>query len=314
MTVKEEIRDHSLGGGSHVVSKEQRAFAFDPTIDPVLEIEPGDVVRFETGDDAIRRLASGESIMDIGPERLNAVSGPVRVVGAEPGDALRIEVLDIEIERAWAVWLPGFGRLGARTDQMRIAETPVEDDRVLLGQGVSVSLEPMIGCVGVAPADGKGSTMMPAYHFGGNMDLRELSPGATLLLPVQVPGALLSVGDLHAAMGQAEPSCISLEAAGAATLRIDLEKDRRLSYPRLRVGRDTLCVGIGETHEAAYQRALDQAFELLTEEHGLEPFTAYSYACARVGMRLGGPASPAGPGSTIVLAVVPDPTTTTTTE
>ena len=290
-----------------VIAKDKHSFALDRSLDPVLEVDPGEVVRFETDDEAIRRLASGESIMDIGPERLNAVTGPLAVRGAEPGDALRIEVLEVEIERAWTVWIPGFGRLGAGTEQPRIAECPVDGDRLRVADGLSVPLQPMIGCIGVAPADGTGSTMRPAYPFGGNMDLRELSPGATLSLPVQVPGARLSVGDLHAAMGQAEPSCIAIEAAGAATLRIDVDKDRSLEMPRLQVDGETICVGIGASHAEAYQLALDQAYDLLTEEHGLDPFTAYAYTCARVGMRLGGPASAQGPDSSIVLAAVPDP-------
>ena len=86
----------------------------------------------------------------------------------------------------------------------------------------------MIGCIGTAPAQGSASTFMPAYPFGGNMDLREMEPGTTLYLPVNVPGGLLSMGDLHAAMGTAEPTWVSLEAAGHATLRIGVEPDMRL--------------------------------------------------------------------------------------
>lgn len=85
-------------------------------------------------------------------------------------------------------------------------------------------IEPMIGCIGLAPASGSSSTVMPAYPWGSNMDLRELGPGGIVYLPVQVPGALLSIGDLHAAMGTGEPTAVSLEAAGKATVRITVEK------------------------------------------------------------------------------------------
>ena len=102
-------------------------------------------------------------------------------------------------------------------------ETPLRDGRAHLGR-LSVPVRPMIGCIGVAPAEGVGSTFMPAYPFGGNMDLRELEPGTTIFLPVQVAGGLLSMGDLHAAMGTQEPTWVSLEAAGSATLRIGLAK------------------------------------------------------------------------------------------
>lgn len=299
---------------SHVVSHEQSAAAFDPASPPVLEIEPGDTVRFETDDAVYRRLAAGEPLERIGAQNVNVVSGPVAVRGAEPGDTLRIEVLDIEIVRAWSVWIPRYGLLGDRTERVQAMQVPIEDGRLRLGGSLTVSLEPMIGCIGVAPATGRASTLRPCFTGGGNMDLRELSPGATLWLPVLTDGALLSVGDLHAAMGQGEPTSISLEAAGAATLRIDLERGRALRSPRLRVGSDMLCVGLGSTPHQASHSATDQAFDLLVSEHGLAPMEAYAYVCARVGLRYGGPAGAneaftAGvPGfGEVMLAVVPDP-------
>jgi amidase len=284
-----------------VLSREQRAFAFDPTLPPVAEVEPGAVVVFETGDAAYERLSHGENVEAIGLENFNAVTGPVAVRGAEPGDALRVDVLDVRLTRAWSVWLPGFGGLGARTSEPRVMQIALEDGRARISEALHVPLSPMIGCIGLAPAEGRGSTFMPAYPWGGNMDLREMSPGTTLELPVQVPGALLSMGDLHAAMGAAEPTWVSLEAAGRATLRIGLRKKAGLRFPRLYAQGATLCVGMGATLEAAQQSALDQAYDQLTESFGLEPFAAYAYASARVAMRLGGPASP------IMLAVVPDP-------
>jgi len=286
---------------THVVSSDQRALAFDRRIPPVLEIDAGDTVSFETNDDAYVRLAAGEPAESVGMDYINAVTGPVAVRGAEPGDALRIEVLEIRIVRAWSLWVPGFGGLGRFTAEFRAMQTPIEGDRVRISDRVTVPLQPMIGCIGLAPAAGRGSTMGPVFSAGGNMDLRELSPGATLWLPVQVPGALLSMSDIHAAMGLSEPTLVGLEAAGTATLRIDVEKGRRLAFPRLRVGAETICIGIADTHHEANQHALDQAYELLTGEHGMEPFVAYTYASARVGVRLGGPAG------AMMLAVVPDP-------
>jgi amidase len=290
----------------HVVSSARRAVAFDPTIPAVLEIPSGATVRFDTDDAAFVRLAAGESLESIGIENVNTVTGPVAIRGAEPGDALRIEVLDIHIARAWSVWIPGFGPLGSRTTVVRAMQTPIDGASIRITDTLSVPLSPMIGCIGLAPVAGRGSTMRPTYPFGGNMDLRELSPGATLWLPIQVPGGLLSLGDLHAAMGHGEPAHVSLEAAGSATVRISVEKARPLRYPRLRVDRDTICIGMDDAPRAmggiaaAYQRAVDQAFELLTDERGLEPFAAYTYISARVTTRFGGPAG------SLVLAVVPD--------
>ncbi len=282
------------------LQNDHKAFAFDASIPPVLEIESGDTVTFETGDFAYERLSKGETVEAIGLENFNAVTGPVRVRGAEPGDALKIEVVDIQVTRAWSVWLPDFGGLGKYTKEVGVKPILLKSERAYISNRLSVAIQPMIGCIGVAPAEGKGSTFMPAYPYGGNMDLRELSAGATLYLPVQVDGALLSMGDLHAAMGTAEPTWVSLEAAGSATLNITLEKNMKLNFPRLRMANSTYCIGMGETLEKAHQVALDEAYNLLINDRGLEPFDAYAFASAVVEMRLGGPAT------AIVLAVVPD--------
>jgi amidase len=284
-----------------VLAKEQKAFAFDRTIPPVAEIDPGTVVRFETGDAAYERLSKGESVDAIGLETFNAVTGPVFVRGAQPGDALVVEVLDVEIHRSWSVWMPDFGCFGKQTTTVQAHQIPLDGGVARISDRIVVPIEPMIGCLAVAPKEGKGSTFMPAYHFGGNMDLRELSPGMTCRLPVEVEGGLVSAGDLHAAMGTGEPTWVSLESAGAATLRISLEKGANLPTPRLRKGNLTYCLGLGDTLELAHQAAADQAWELLVRDFGLAPFEAYAYASAKLEMRLGGPASP------MVLAVVPDP-------
>ena len=285
---------------AYSLKKEQRAFAFDRTVAPVLEIDSGDTVTFETGDVAYERLSFGETVEAIGLENFNAVTGPVLVRGAQPGDALKVEILDIQVRRAWSVWLPNFGGLGKQTQMVQVKQIPLTDGRAHISDQLSVPIKPMIGCIGVAPAEGKGSTFMPAYPFGGNMDLLEMEAGATLYLPIQVPGALLSMGDLHAAMGTAEPTWVSLEAAGSAMLRISIEPGMKLSFPRLRIEDSTYCIGMGDTLEKAHQVALDQAYELLVNDWKLDPFDAYAYASARVAMRLGGPATG------IVLAVIPD--------
>jgi amidase len=283
----------------YTLSNDRNTVAFDRTSPPALEIESGDIVTFHTGDVAYERLSKGERVEDIDLENFNRVTGPVAVGGAEPGDALAIEVLDIEIDRAWSVWLPEFGGLGHRTTQMRVMETPLRDGRAHIGT-ISVPVRPMIGCIGVAPAEGVGSTFMPAYPFGGNMDLREMEPGTTLYLPVQVPGGQLSMGDLHAAMGTQEPTWVSLEAAGSATLRISLVKGLALRFPRLERSGETYFLGMADTYEEAHHLALDQAYDYLVDDRGLEPFEAYAYVSAVVDMRLGGPAT------TIVMAVVPE--------
>lgn len=279
---------------------EQCAYSFDPAILPVLEIDSGDTVTFETADVAYERLSKGETVESIGLGNFNAVTGPVLIYDAQPGDAIRIEILDVQVRRAWSVWLPQFGGLGAHSETTQTRQIRLENGRAYITDTLHVPIKPMIGCIGLAPKEGQGSTFMPAYPYGGNMDLREMSPGTTLFLPVQVPGALLSMGDLHAAMGTGEPTWVSLEAAGQATLKISLERGMALHYPRLHVDGHTLCVGMADTLEKAYQIALDEAYDLLTNGWKLDSFDAYAYASASVSMRFGGPAT------AIVIADVPD--------
>jgi amidase len=283
-----------------VLSKAQHTLDFRADHPPEARVAEGTTVRFETGDIAYERLANGEALDAIGLETFNRVTGPVYVEGAEPGDALRVEVLDIEIHRSWSVWLPGFGALGGYTDRTVARQIPLDDGCAVISDRLRVPVEPMIGCVGLAPGTGVGSTFMPAYHWGGNMDLREMSPGTTVDLPVEVPGGLLSIGDHHAAMGRGEPTWVSLESAGASTVRVSLLKDAAISHPVLRRDGSILFLGMGADLAAAHQHAVDRAWTWLMDDRGLEPFEAYAYASARLEMRFGGPASG------MVLAVLPE--------
>lgn len=289
-----QLPSHSL-----LLGKEQHTLDFRASHAPVASVASGTVARFETGDIAYERLSRGESIESIGLETFNRVTGPVAVEGAQPGDAIRVTILGIEIVRSWSVWLPGFGELGAYTQEIVARQIPLEGGRAIISKRISVPIEPMIGCIGLAPKDGAGSTFSPAYHWGGNMDLREMSPGTSVDLPVEVPGGNLSIGDHHAAMGLGEPTWVSLESAGASTVRIELVKGARITHPVVRRDGKVCFLGQGETLAAAHTHAAARAWEWLLAQ-GLEPFEAYAYASARMEMRLGGPASPQ------VLACLPE--------
>jgi amidase len=166
----------------------------------------------------------------------------------------------------------------------------------------------MIGCIGVAPAKGPASTIRPVYPGGGNLDLRELRPGARISLPVEVEGAFLSVGDLHANPSQGEPAFVAVEAAGTATVRLSLTKQTHLPAPRLHVDGATVCVGMGASFPEARASAVLQAYGVLKTEHGMSDSTAYAYTCARVGILPAGPSgSMMADGLEAVLAWIPHP-------
>ena len=286
---------------AYTLSNDQNTVAFDRTFPPALEIEPGDTVTFETGDVAYERLSKGESVEDIDLENFNRVTGPVAVARSRAGRRARDRDHRCPGDPCLVVsGCPSSVASGIARPRCASWRRPCATAVRHIGT-LSVPVRPMIGCIGVAPAEGVGSTFMPAYPFGGNMDLREMEPGTTVFLPVQVAGGLLSMGDLHAAMGTQEPTWVSLEAAGSATLRIGLGEGHASQRSRA---------------SAATARRTSSGWRAPTRRHTSSPSTrrtttswptaAWSrsrhtrYVSASVDMRLGGPAT------TIVMAVVPD--------
>jgi amidase len=137
--------------------------------------------------------------------------------------------------------------------------------------------------------------------WGGNYDLTQIRPGATVLFPVQTPGGLFSLGDLHAAMGEHEATFIAIECAGAATVRLDLRPGLRLETPRIEASDRVSVLGLntrGDTF-AARRQAARLLFEFVTNEAGLTPREASIFLSGRGDLTLGGPAG------TIVVGSVP---------
>ncbi len=150
------------------------------------------------------------------------VTGPIAVAGAQVGDLLAVEIVQIELAaQGWTMAMAGRGLVG---DQLTVGASrvlPVKNEYAHFMDRVRVPLRPMIGCLGVTPATGPLRAGWPGEH-GGNFDCILLGAGATLFLPVLVPGAMLCLGDLHAAMGDGEVGVAGLEIAGKVTLRLHL--------------------------------------------------------------------------------------------
>ena len=177
---------------------------FDRTASPIAHVEPGETFLVETV-----------------PSSLVA-TGPIEVTGAVPGDALAITVHSICFGSEAAMWMkPGRGAFGSRlADTLRSQVTrtiPLRDGKAFFSEQIAIPLRPMIGVAGVAPWGDSLPTYWPGRH-GGNLDCRLVTTGNTLYLPVAAPGALLGIGDLHAAMGDGEIMLSGVEAAGEVTL------------------------------------------------------------------------------------------------
>jgi amidase len=288
----------------HIVPASQTVFSFRSDAEPVLRVRPGEIIRFETSPEPVERLFAAEAdwteVIDV--RAINAVIGPVFIEGVMPGDAVSVEVLAIEPrDWGWNAAIPGFGLLDGLLPEPMLERLPIQDGEVIVSDRVRLPLRPMIGCLGLAPAQGTTSSLSPAMPWAGNYDLTQIAPGATVLFPAQVPGGLFSLGDLHAAMGEHEATFIAIECAGSATVRLDVRAGMALETPRIETADRIFVIGLSSCgdYSAARLQAARLLYELLTVEAELTPREAYVVISARGDLTLGGPAG------TIVLGSVP---------
>ncbi|HEY9290726.1 MAG TPA: acetamidase/formamidase family protein [Microlunatus sp.] len=283
---------------TQLLTKDKSRAGFSPDVEPVLSIRPGtgELISFETDDEAYAQMEEFRDLSKI-TATLNPVTGPVKVEGARPGDVLAVTIHDIELsERGWSVYIPGAGALaGPMGEDWYVRRVPVADGVVQLTDRLTCPVAPMIGCIGVAPAAGEMSTVMPSYPTGGNMDLTDARPGSTVYLPVAVAGALLSIGDLHAVMSRGESSFVAIEIAGRAVVSVDVIPDLRLRAPRVETADELVCVGLGDPVQESIDRAYEDLFAALTGEYGFSREDAYTVMSAVAHTELGGPTGSLAP-------------------
>lgn len=183
----------------------------------------------------------------------NPATGPVYVQGAQPGDTLAVRIIDIiPADTATMRIYPGVGAMGNAVTHEETKKIPLRDGFADM-DGVQVPLCPMVGVIGVAPKEGSIDNSTPGRH-GGNMDDRRITKGATVYLPVQVPGALLALGDIHAQMGDGEVAICGLEAPAEVVVELALIKGRQEEWPVVEKG------GVFAVNCSA--KTLDEAAEL----------------------------------------------------
>ncbi len=282
----------------HLLTKDRATGSFSAAHEPALRVVAGagDRITFETDDLAYAQMEEHRDLAKV-TATLNPVTGPVYVEGAEPGDALAVTIHDIELaDQGWSVSIPGAGALAAvMGPDMFVRRIPVRDGRVQLTSGIDCAVAPMIGCIGLAPRDDAASTVMPSYSTGGNMDLTDAAPGSTVFLPVEVRGALLSIGDIHAVMARGESSFVAVEIAGRATVSVDVVKDRRLVAPQVETPEEYVCVGLGDPVQDSIDMVYQALFSVLVDEHGWSKEDAYVVMSALAHTELGGPTGSVAP-------------------
>lgn len=221
------------------IHRNQWHLAWDHSIAPVATIQSGETVNFDLLDASCGQIIESstvDAIRTLDFSQVDQVNGPVYVEGAAPGDTLEVEFLDLQPAGwGWTAVIPGFGLLADEFPEPALKIWRLDggaEGFAEFAPGIRVPLAPFCGEIGLAPAaDGAHSTI-PPYRHGGNMDTKHLTKGTRLFLPVEVPGALYSMGDGHAAQGDGEVCGTAIETPMRATVRLAVRKDLQVQEPQ----------------------------------------------------------------------------------
>jgi amidase len=268
---------------THRLTRDHVIWEFGPDLEPVLEVNPGDVVTFETNDCFSGQIQSEDDLVtEIDLERINSATGPVAVRGALPGDSLIAEILDVRpINWGVATLIPGFGQLIDRVKAPLTRRFEVVDGEVRMNERVRFPLRPMVGVVGVATERATLSNGLAGTH-GGNLDNHLHGPGARMLFPVRQPGGMFGVGDMHASMGDGEICFTGVEIAGEVDIRFDLLKGQQATWPVTELADRWMAHATADTYEEALALVSEEASKLLVDEWGFtieDAFIFLSVAC-----------------------------------
>ncbi|MFK3665965.1 acetamidase/formamidase family protein [Ochrobactrum teleogrylli] len=278
-------------------------FGWDNSFRPAETVAPGSTLKFECLDSGAGHYHRGSTVDDVSTmdfSKVNPVTGPIFVDGAKPGDVLKITIHQFEPSGfGWTANIPGFGLLADDFKEPALAlwnYNPTTLEPALFGDHARVPLKPFAGTIGVAPAEKGLHSVVPPRRVGGNLDIRDLAAGTTLYLPIEVEGALFSIGDTHAAQGDGEVCGTAIESAMNVALTLDLIKDTPLKMPRFTTpGPVTrhldakgyeVTTGIGSDLWEGAKAALSNMIDLLCQTQNLNPVDAYMLCSACGDLRI----------------------------
>ena len=277
--------DYTIHGRHH-------HFGWDNSFAPAERVAPGSTIEFNCLDSSGGHFNADSRVGDVATldfSKVNPVTGPIFVEGAEPGDALKITIEQFKPSGfGWTANIPGFGLLADEftTPALNIWKYDATSlEPALFGKNARVPLKPFAGTIGNAPAEPGLHSVVPPRRVGGNLDIRDLAAGTVLYLPVEVAGALFSVGDTHAAQGDGEVCGTAIESPMDVVLKLDLVKDAGLKYPRfttpgpvtrhLDVKGYEVTTGVGPDLMKGAKEAVSQMVDLLAGRYNMDAVDAY---------------------------------------
>ncbi|ANU13923.1 Acetamidase [Planococcus halocryophilus Or1] len=285
----------------HKFPEDRVHYTWDKNPQPVLTIDSGDQVDFSTREVADNQFTKNSTTKDIDTldwAKVYPLAGPVEIREAEPGDTLEVEIVELEPgDWGWMAILPGLGLLPEEFPDAYLRTFDLSDGQFIhFNETIKVPIAPFLGTMGVGPENADGQTIMPPGTFGGNMDTRHLTVGTKLYLPVQVPGAMFSCGDAHAAQGDGEVCVTALECPMQASLKFRLIKGKSIPAPQFQTaGALTPKVdhrgfygttGVGPDLMEASRDAIRAMVDHISSNYGLEPKDAYLLSSVCVDLKI----------------------------
>lgn len=254
-------------------------YNFSADNEPVKKVKTGESIRFKTLDCFSNQVSSEDQLVtSLDFNRVNPATGPVFVEGAETGDVLVVDILEIDVaDRGFIATLPETGPL-SKESEIRTKEIPIEDGQIVFND-VKLPIDPMVGVIGVAPKDGEVACGFPGAH-GGNMDCSKIVRGSRLYFPVNTKGALFQLGDLHARMGDGEIAGSGVEIPGEVEVKLDLIKNLEIKWPILETKDMWYAIGSDEKFEKALHFASKQVQGLICDQYEWDETDAYLYMSA----------------------------------
>jgi acetamidase/formamidase len=270
---------------------------------PVLTVKSGEVVTIDTicgipemlerlgaaADSPIREMKEMYAkVKDRGPGP-HFLTGPVAVEGAMPGDVLEVEIVEIRLRSpyGWMMIQPGAGALPEEFPYLREKLVRLDEQNKMaeFAPGIRIPVRPFFGNLGVAPPLGRANSAPPGY-FAGNLDNKWLVAGTRIYIPVQVPGALFSVGDGHAAQGDGEVCVTAIETNLTGVFRLTIRKNSKMRWPRAESPTQIITMGLSEDLNEAARRAAREMIDYLMSERGLSRDDAYMLTSAAVDLHV----------------------------
>ena len=251
-----------------MIIKDMCVFALGDNKENAVKVQQGEILEFHTRDCFNNQIDSEDYVMDVLDwDHINPATGPVYVEGAEKGDVLKVEILDIKLDDMGTMCcLPENGVLGADITENQIKKVPVKDGKAIFNQ-FELPLNPMIGVIGVAPENESVPCGTPGRH-GGNMDNTKIAKGATLYLPVFHDGAYFGCGDVHACMGDGEIMVSGVEIGAAVSVRLTVLKGVSIDNPRLEDAENIYTIASSEDIEKAIYTATKDMCGILQKNLG----------------------------------------------